>query len=494
MSGKVIVVSLSGTLSILLGGLIAGAQEPPPGVASWPASPAAVITVNTVSDISANDALCTLREAIQSANTNMPIGGCVTGVFGLDTINITATGTIVLGSALSDLIQDVDIVGPGGGVLTISGNQAVRVLKVNSGTKVNVSGVTLANGLATSNGGGGILNSGTMTLTDIILVNSFASGVDGGGIHSDGIMTILHSKVYSNSSTTSGGGIYSSGAGASLGALNLLNSEVTTNTAGNIGGAGILTFYGSTTISNSTISGNTTTGYGAGLYAQAGELTVVGSVVDRNAAVRGGGLYTNYTSTVTIDRSTFFNNRATLFNGGAIDIAESGKQTYVITNSTFVSNTSQTSGGGIFITANSTVLTIINSTLAANRGSAGGSILVNAGSVTLKNTVVANSPGVGNCSGTITDGGNNLQFGGTVANSCGVTIATGDPKLLKLANYGGPTETMALGVGSAALGAGNPATCAATDQRGVARPLGLACDIGAYEGVLGPGYLPVVAR
>jgi hypothetical protein len=50
-----------------------------------------------------------------------------------------------------------------------------------------------------------------------------------------------------------------------------------------------------------------------------------------------------------------------------------------------------------------------------------------------------------------------------------------------LQDNGGFTQTMALGVGSPAIDAGNDATCADTDQRGVARPQGSYCDIGAYE-------------
>ena len=494
MSGKVIIVSWIGALGILLGAGIATAQEPQPGAWDAPASPAAAITVNTISDVSANDGLCTLREALQSANAGMSVGGCAPGAVGKDTITITATGIITLTSALSAISQDLDIAGSGAGALTISGNSLYRVLRVNSGVRVNLSGVTIADGFASATGGGGVLNSGTMTITDSSVSNSVASAVEGGGIYNDGQLTINHSRIYSNSATDAGGGIYNDGVGSVLGALFIANSEILSNTAGNIGGAGVLNFGGTATISNSHVSANTAGGYGGGLYVQNGELQLINSTVGNNDAERGGGLYSNYTSTVSIIGSTFYRNRATLFNGGGVDIADFGKQTFVITNSTFVSNTSQTSGGGIFVSVGSTSLLINNSTLAANKGSSGGGIYVNQGSVTLRNTMVVNSPGIGNCSGTITDGGNNLQYGGTVANSCGATIATADPKLAKLGNHGGSTETLALSVSSAAIDAGNPATCAATDQRGVARPLGLACDIGAYEGALGPAYLPITAR
>jgi CSLREA domain-containing protein len=102
--------------------------------------------VNTVSDVSAADGLCTLREAIQSANAGMAVGGCLPGGAGKDTITISATGVITLASALPAIFQEVDIVGPGAGVLTISGASLYRVMQVNAGTRVSLSGVTIANG------------------------------------------------------------------------------------------------------------------------------------------------------------------------------------------------------------------------------------------------------------------------------------------------------------------------------------------------------------
>jgi pectin methylesterase-like acyl-CoA thioesterase len=97
------------------------------------------------------------------------------------------------------------------------------------------------------------------------------------------------------------------------------------------------------------------------------------------------------------------------------------------------------------------------------------------GTLTIRNTIVANGPGA-NCTGGVTDGGNNLQFPGT---SCGATVPVVDPLLGPLQNNGGPTSTRALLQDSPALDAGN--NCALVDQRGVPRPQGSACDIGAYE-------------
>jgi hypothetical protein len=78
-------------------------------------------------------------------------------------------------------------------------------------------------------------------------------------------------------------------------------------------------------------------------------------------------------------------------------------------------------------------------------------------------------------------------------NQCGFAgpgdkINTGDPKLGPLAPNGGPTQTVALVAGSPAIDAGDPAGCSdddgvalAADQRGISRPQGARCDIGAFE-------------
>src|SRR5262249_3705719 len=85
------------------------------------------------------------------------------------------------------------------------------------------------------------------------------------------------------------------------------------------------------------------------------------------------------------------------------------------------------------------------------------------------------------CNGTITSGDYNL-----VQNTSGCTLSGThnviglDPLLGPLQNNGGPTQTMALQLGSPAIDTGNSATCAATDQRGLPRNAG-SCDIGAYE-------------
>ena len=100
----------------------------------------------------------------------------------------------------------------------------------------------------------------------------------------------------------------------------------------------------------------------------------------------------------------------------------------------------------------------------------------------LRNTIVAASSRGANCAGSsssaITDAGHDLSFPDTTCPGINA-----DPKLLSFKNYGGPTNTLGLAPGSAAIDQ-VPATgaeCPAIDQRGVKRPQGSACDIGAFE-------------
>jgi hypothetical protein len=111
-------------------------------------------------------------------------------------------------------------------------------------------------------------------------------------------------------------------------------------------------------------------------------------------------------------------------------------------------------------------------------GTAGGISNAGGGAIVVSSLLALNNGG--NCSGSVADGGHNLSFDDA---SCPGTFGSGDPKLGALQDNGGPSQTIALGHGSAAIDkipAGGPA-CPATDQRGVRRPSGARCDVGAYE-------------
>jgi CSLREA domain-containing protein len=234
------------------------------------------------------------------------------------------------------------------------------------------------------------------------------------------------------------------------------------------------------TVSNGRIAGD-----GAGVSVSAGGAVDVRDGVFRgNWAGASGGAIAG-PGPIAVAGTTFSGNHAGAF-GGAI-----AGNDETVANSTFTANDAGIGGGALFIDG---TLSLVNSTVAVNSGY--GVFKVASGTTTVTNSILANnSPG--NCAGGVTDGGGNLQWP-TADVSCVGTH--GDPRLGSLQYNGGPTPTMGLGAGSAAIDAGQSSGCLPTDQRGVARPQdgdgdgAAACDIGAYEVGSFRLYLPLITR
>ena len=240
------------------------------------------------------------------------------------------------------------------------------------------------------------------------------------------------------------------------------------------GGGGVSNFAGTLTLNSSTVSSNTA-GIGGGVANESGTITLNNSTVSANSAGAGagGGIFNH--GALTLNSSTVDHNQAGAGSGGGI-VNDGG--TVMLRNSTVSGNSAGVNGGGLSNTG--TLLTLTNSTVSSNSAGTGGGI-ANTVNVQLKNTIVDNNAG-GNCAGSIVSSGHNLSSDA----SCGF-VGPGDlngtnPLLGPLANNGGPTRTHALLPGSPALDAVPVADCSAsTDQRGVSRPQGVACDTGAYE-------------
>ncbi|HEX2996515.1 MAG TPA: choice-of-anchor Q domain-containing protein [Anaerolineales bacterium] len=164
-----------------------------------------------------------------------------------------------------------------------------------------------------------------------------------------------------------------------------------------------------------------------------------------------------------------------------------------LVNVTFSGNSAD-GGGGMQNIGNPTLINVTFSNNSANHG--GG--LRNDGEPILQNTILwgntapdgsqvfDNGGQVGCNPVTIND---SVVQGGCPAGSICTNIITTDPLLGVLGDYGGSTQTIPLNAGSSAIDTGDDAACPATDQRGVARPQGSHCDIGAYEAdssVVGP--------
>ena len=263
------------------------------------------------------------------------------------------------------------------------------------------------------------------------------------------------------------------------GTLTLINSTISGSTAifsffssGTPDGGGIFNAPGGTlTLINSTVSGNRADGNGGGIFiAPGGTLTLINSTVSGNLADTGGGV-SNDGGTLRLINSTISDNKAQRLGGGILN-ASSSAQTEMIF-CTIYGNTSNESGGGIWngATNSASQLMMRNSLVAGNKSPAGPDIL---GALTpqgynliqnTKDTMFASSQAHG------------IDLLQVAPSALGI-----DP-LLKDNN--GPTQTHALLPGSAAIDRIPPNDCrikdTSTDQRGVRRPQGVVCDIGAYE-------------
>ncbi len=261
--------------------------------------------------------------------------------------------------------------------------------------------------------------------------------------------------------------------------------------------AGGILNNGTLTLDHVVVENNTvTTDYedwwkgGAGIYNGDGStLTLVNSTVAGNAAQQsnGGGIYAFFNTLVMLDRSTVSGNSANV-GGGLRTLGD-----VEIVNSTISGNSSYGWHGGALFHTNG-VVDILNSTIANNRGPDWapsaifiGSFDASIPSLKLTNTIISGNQwyACDHWTGSVivVSGGHNLVQDAT-CNPNATDLILGSAELGPLADNGGPTWTHALLPGSLALDAADDLVCPAMDQRGVVRPQGPHCDIGAFEAVV----------
>ena len=230
---------------------------------------------------------------------------------------------------------------------------------------------------------------------------------------------------------------------------------------------------------------------GGGIYAGGGAtLSLKDSTVRDNVThngVDGAGIYVFQNGTLSVERSTISGNVAANV-GGGLRMLGSGS----ITNSTFSGNTAVAwHGSARFVTDG--VLAVVNSTISGNTAPTGASAVFlgtftdASSTLSIANTIVGQNSDIG-CfvapwgAGLVTlnSGGHNVLTDAT-CNPVSSDLVVGDPGVAALADNGGPTATQALVPGSPAVDSADGAQCPATDQRGVARPQGAGCDVGAFE-------------
>ncbi len=377
-----------------------------------------------------------------------------------------------------------------------------RVLTLTTIPNLTLRNVTLTGGKvsagdASPNGGGIAFDCDRDIRCNWTLINTTVrdnQAEAGGGIDyycsagGGGALLIQDSVLRHNQATSVGGGlVYWTDEDSQACSVTLNRTVVAENQAQDGGGLRIL--RPRVTISDSTIRNNRATGAGGGIMARISDgyidMTVLRSTISGNqAGVSGGGAYLdspNQTFDIRFVNSTFSGNSVTNGNGGGLYLAETeGSLQIALVNSTVAQN-SAGQGGGVHIFDRAEAPAYYTSTLR------------------LTNSIIAANQG-NDCAGEVATGvnfsgqrvlsfGHNLDSDGTCLPTTvrqASDLPNGAANLGPLADNGGPTETHALLAGSQALAAADNAVCAAqpvnnSDQRGVARPQGAGCDIGAYE-------------
>lgn len=459
---------------------------------------ARTITVNTTADghqgggatcaSPAAGGACTLRAAIELADNESG-----------DTVSVPA-GTYALDPAITFLhvTSPMTITGAGPAATIIDGGNAGDGVFFVEAT-LSMSGVTLRNGAAGGLTFGGCLqdDSGPLTLTNVVVTGCTAPRGLGGGIAAGSVS--LDQVVISGNEAGEAGGLLVTGMST------IRRSTISDNVADGIlsfpgtpnprlpghgGGIDLLStggFVPHLTITQSTISGNMVKGpafnnppnspLGGGIYNFGGVLHMANDTVTGNVATEdnpgnvppagGGGIAQTFFGVQTPVSEARTNAPRLPLRALLPKIVET--ESAAFTRADTVPNSSAT--------------TLDFVTLAANRAQLIGGIAKLTGDFTVTNTIVSANNG-GDCGvpGSVTSGGYNID-GGT---DCGFKQvgdqSNVDPKLdtLKL-NPPGVTATMALLPGSPAIDAADPHCDQNMDQRGVIRPEGPRCDIGAYE-------------
>jgi predicted outer membrane repeat protein len=369
--------------------------------------------------------------------------------------------------------------------VTLSGNTASFGAGMqNSGSNPTLTNVTFSNNISNDLGGGMRNTDGSSpTLTDVTFAGNSASS--GGGMFNDSSNPILTNVTFSTNSAQKGGGIYNNESSPTL--MNLIFND---NSATSEGG-GIYNNDGNPMLTNVAFSGNSAAVDGGGIYNENNSCPALMNVTfsANEATSHGGGMANSTSSNPTLTNVTFSGANDALYGGGMSNNASNP----VLTNVTFSAN-SASFGGGMSNTLGSNP-TLTNVTFSANTTTShgGGMWNYNSSNPQIRNTIfwgnTADNAGaqifnleLGGNSPIVSD--SVVQDGCPPGSTCPNLITT-NPLLGTLGDYGGYTQTIPLQAGSSAVDTGSDAVCPASDQRGVTRPQGAGCDIGAYEAGLG---------
>ncbi|MEM7706159.1 MAG: choice-of-anchor Q domain-containing protein [Pseudomonadota bacterium] len=433
------------------------------------ATAVSILVTTTIDEISVNGQ-CSLREAVQAANSDLPVDVCAAGN-GADLILLgsgTYTLEIVGREEDENLTGDLDLtasltmVGTGQDQTIIDGGSLDRVINVDPGSigvSVSIEGLTIRGGDAERNTGlredfgGGIRNHGELTLRDVTLRNNIA--FSGGAIENRGVLTLQRTVLVENIATWDGGGVFiAPGATTTIEDSRILRNSAVSSFGGGIGNQGTLALY------RSELSDNNALAEGGGLFSDS-MLQVESSLVASNGSDIGGGIFIQ-SGTSTLTNVTISGNESRILgNGGGLAASGTGTPNVTLLHVTITDNFPD----GIFVDGSGVSSTVANTIIAGNQV---------ADCVSIENSLMSEGHNLDSDGSCVTDGING-------------DLTRADPGLGPLASNEGPLSTHALVDGSPAIDSGNNDRCAASDQRGIERPLDgdgdgqISCDIGAFE-------------
>ena len=349
------------------------------------------VDVNLGDGIAADaDGNITLRAAIMEANA---LAGDSLIVLDSGTYALTLTGagennTFTGDLDVTDTSGTLTILGAGSGQTIIdAAGLDDRVFDVLSGADLTLQGLTVTGGNAVGTSGGGIRNTGTLSLVNSTVTGNTAE-LNGGGILNgelglQGTLNLSNSQISGNSAVD-GGGIYNNDQSQ----VTIVDSAVTGNTASG-DGAGLYNDLQATIgIARSDISGNMATLDGGGIYNNdLSNLTINDSKVNNNTANQGGGIFNEEAASLTVSRTTVSGNTSTLGGGGIYN--DGGVAT--LTDISILTNTAHLDGGGLY-NATGGQVTITNGYFDDNSADRDGGSIANFGiSLSVSGTTVRDS-------------------------------------------------------------------------------------------------------
>jgi predicted outer membrane repeat protein len=388
---------------------------------------------------------------------------------------------------------------------------------------VKATGGTFTDNQAKTNWGGAFYANQSFILTNTVVSRNTSAYAGGGVAAQSGTGRVVGSRFDHNNATAGGwgGAIYVGGPSLTISATQFL-----TNTASSYGGG---TTANATTVTNTTYLGNSSQGYGGGIECF-GSTHVVDSLFQDNSAEKnGGGISCGSTlsitgtqfvnniahgdgqvggggvaasQTINVYKSLFERNSAPSVRGGAIyainglnvndaqflgntageggGIYQAGGDGHVV-NTLFARNDTSSATGDALSLASSGNIQILQTTIASPTLANGSALYINAGALTLANTIVASHTlGILQTGGTV-NADYNLYFGDTI-NTQGGGVSNNHPVLGDPAFFNPAQDDYHLGAGSAAVNAGKN-DGVTLDFDGDARPQGSGFDIGYDEAV-----------